>query len=55
MPKYKYKFVKDGKEQESVGDFKDKASLYTETRNEGGSVLDAKEIDIKKRVLISFH
>lgn len=48
MPLYKYKYILNGEERESVKSFSDKATLYANVRAEGGSILSSEEVTVKK-------
>ena len=48
MPLYKYKYIKEGKENEEIKEFSDKAALYAAVRLSNGSILSSKEIKSEK-------
>jgi type IV pilus assembly protein PilC len=48
MPLYKYKFIKEGVEQEETKEFADKSTLYAAVRSAGGAIVSAEKISDKK-------
>ncbi|MFA6269693.1 MAG: type II secretion system F family protein [Candidatus Paceibacterota bacterium] len=54
MSLYKYKYIKDGVEQEETKDFADKAALYTALRASGSSIISAEEVTSVKTGLKIF-
>jgi type IV pilus assembly protein PilC len=48
MPLYKYKYLKNGEEQEEVKDFSDKGALYSAVRIEQGSIISVEEVSTNK-------